>query len=88
MKTKLKINPRKNKDEVVINQFKVWLMSNHIYQKELSVASGVGVTSLHHFINEGKYTEKTMQKVVDCLTNKYGKDIDRNLIISMIAITQ
>ena len=86
--TKLKINPRKKKDEVVINQFKVWLMSNKIPQKELSISSGVGVTSLHHFINEGKYTERTMQKVVDCLKNKYKQDIDRTLIISMIAITQ
>lgn len=86
--TEGKINPRKKKDEVVINQFKVWLMSNKIPQKELSSFSGVGVTSLHHFINEGIYTEKTMQKVVDCLQKKYKQDIDRTLIISMIAITQ
>ena len=85
---KEKINPRKKREEVIINQFKIWLVSNGIYQKELSVSCGVGVTSLHHFINEGLYTEKTMQKVVDCLKLKYKKDIDRSLIISMIAITQ
>ena len=33
---KEKINPRKKREEVIINQFKIWLVSNGIYQKELS----------------------------------------------------
>lgn len=68
-----------------VNQFKIWLVANGINQKELSRNCGVGVTSLHHLINEGKGTRKTIEKIAECLRYYYGKDITLKSIANMIS---
>lgn len=81
MKSKDVINKKKP------NQFKVWLISNGINQNELSEKCNVGVTSLHHLINEGKSSKRTIEKVAECLKNIYKKDITADIISSMVEIT-
>lgn len=69
------------------NQFKIWLISNGISQKELSLKCNVGVTNLHHLINEGKYTPRTIKSVAEALKSEYQKDITEEMIVSMVEIT-
>lgn len=70
------------------NQFKIWLVSNSIHQKELSTKCGVGVTNLHHLINDSKYSTRTLNNVAQCLQKHYKKDITAAMIADMVKITQ
>ena len=73
-----------SREEIKVNQFKIWLVSNGIKQKKLSEKSGVGVTSLHHMINEGVASDETIDKVSLSLRMDFGKEIDSSAIFSMI----
>lgn len=55
-----------------VNQLKVFLVGHNIGQKELHEQSGLGITSLHYMINEGRASNKTLRKVVTTLKESYG----------------
>ena len=66
-----------------VNQFKVWLLQNGVTQIQLSEKTGLGITTLHHLINEGQGSEKTISKIAVCLKDM-GKDISENDIQVML----
>ena len=71
-------------EAVKVNKLKIYLMTHGIKQNELSKKCGIGVTSLHHLINEGIGSEKTIFALADCLNLEYGKDITFEDISNMI----
>lgn len=55
-----------------ISKLKFFLFQHQIPQKELSLQSGVAVTSLHYMANERWATNKTLNRVATTLEESYN----------------
>ncbi len=58
-----------------LSELKIFLRTNNINQTELSEASGLGITTLHYFLTDGKGTETTAATIAETLQNTFGLKI-------------
>jgi len=67
-----------------VSKFKLFLIENGVKQRDLSIKSGLGVTTLHHLINSGDGSPKTIKKIVETLTKNFGLKITEQEISNML----
>jgi len=71
-----------------ISKLKFFLFQNQVPQKELSLQSGVAVTSLHYMTNNRWATNKTINRVATTLEESYNIKVTFEELKNMMTTDQ